>query len=127
MDPIPGPDVPLPASPEVAPVVLLMNGKTPPNTYPFQSLEISFGVVLNIAGLSLALGWTGCFCLLPVFLSIALVVGNMLKSNREEYFMRNGSEATRHPFAKALYILAIFSLLIGIILGMIVNSVIPSQ
>ena len=122
MDSITSPDVPPPASPEAAPVVLLMNGKTPPNTYPFQSLEISFGVILNIAGLSLALGWTGCFCLLPVFLSVALVVGNMLKNNREEYFMRNGLEATRHPFAKALYILAIFSFLMGIILGMVVNS-----
>lgn len=117
------PDLPPPASSEVPPVVLIMNGKTTPSTYPFQSLEISFGVILNIAGLSLALGWTGCFCLLPVFLSVALVVGNMLKSKREEYFMRNGSEATRHPASKALYILAIFSFLVGIIFGMVVNSV----
>jgi len=128
MSSIPRSDFPPPASPEeVAPVVLFMNGKIAPSTYPFQILDISLGVLLNIAGLSLALGWTGCFCLLPVFLSVTLVVGNMLKSKREEYFMKNGLAATRHPVAIVLYILAIFSFLLGIILGMVVNSVIPAQ
>jgi hypothetical protein len=94
------------------------------SNYPFQVLEISLAFLLNITGLTLALGWSGFCCLLPVFLTIILVMGNVLKSKREEYFMRLGSEANRHPVFKILCVLAIFSLLVGILVGMVVNSAI---
>jgi len=94
------------------------------SNYPFQVLEISLGVLMNITGLTLALGWSGFCCLLPIFVMFILVVGNILKSKREEYFMKSGSKANRHPAMKILCILAIFTLSLGILVGMVVNSAI---
>ncbi len=92
--------------------------------YPFKTLDIIFGVALNIAGLSIALGWIGVVCFLPSMVVFILFSGNILKTKREEYAMRMGFDATRHPIGKTLYFLAIFSFLVGIILGMVTNYII---
>ena len=91
------------------------------SNYPFRDLEISFAILLNITGLSLALGWSGFCCILPICLTIILVLGNILKIKREEYFMKYGLEATRHPAFTIICIIAIFTFLVAIFVGMIVN------
>jgi hypothetical protein len=92
-----------------------------PSGNPFGELEIALGVILNASALSLALGWYGFFCIFPIMIILLLVLGNILKAKRQEYLMRNGVEATRHPVSTALNVIAIFSFLIGLFIGIFVN------